>query len=118
MKRLVYFLLINLAIIAGGNSVYAQSQSDTLKTVLVKVSGISCNGDMPLIKKKLINQEGIEDVSYSEASNGKITFTILYHSIATTEEKIKQFIESAPSCDDPNTFPYKTKTVLPKHKSH
>lgn len=116
MKRLLYFLLINLAIIGGGKSVFAQAQTDTLKTVIIKVSGISCNGDMPLIKKKLINQDGIEDVSYTEASKGKVTFTIQYHSVATSEEKIKKFIESAPSCDDPNTFPYKTKIVVPKHK--
>lgn len=117
MKKTI-LVIIALFFVLISDSVKAQAVNDTLKSLTIKVSGISCNGDMPLIKKKLINQEGIEDVSYTDASNGKVTFTILYHSIATTEEKIKQFIESAPSCDDPNTFPYKTKTVLPKHKSH
>ena len=95
---------------------FGQTASDTLKTATIKVSGISCNGDMPLIKKKLINQEGIDEVNFSAAKGGAVTFTVKYHSSITTEKKIREWIEAAPSCDNPNLYPYKAKTIFPEPK--
>jgi hypothetical protein len=71
---------------------------------------------MPLIKKKLINQEGIDEVSYTEAKGGAVTFSVKYHSSLITEKKVREMIEAAPSCDNPNLYPYKTKTIFPKPK--
>lgn len=112
MKKVISLIII-LAAFASG-SVFGQSTNDTLKITTIKVSGISCNGDMPLIKKKLINQEGVDEVNYTEAKSGSVTFTIKYHTSIITEKKIREIIEASPSCDNPNVFPYKTKPVTPK----
>ena len=114
-----YFLSfgIFLSILISSQSVTGQSTSDSLKTASIKVSGITCNGDMPIIKKKLINLEGTESVTFTEAKNGVVTFTVEYHTSVITEERILKEIEAAPSCDNPNSFPYKTKPLSPRPKN-
>ncbi len=115
MNRIISIIIAVMAITAV-TSAFGQSTTDTLKTATIKVSGISCNGDMPLIKKKLINQAGIDEASYTEAKGGAVTFSVKYHSSIATEKKIREIIEAAPSCDNPNLFPYKTKLLNPEPK--
>lgn len=115
MKRIIS-IIIAIVATATCTTAFGQTTPDTVKTATIKVSGISCNGDMPLIKKKLINQEGIDEVSFSEAKGGAVTFTVKYHSSITTEKKIREWIEAAPSCDNPNLYPYKTKAIFPDPK--
>ena len=115
MKRIIS-IIIALVAITIGTTAFGQSTTDTLKSATIKVSGISCNGDMPLIKKKLINQEGIDEVNFTEAKDGAVTFSVKYHSSMTTEKKIRVVIEAVPSCDNPNLYPFKTKTLNSKTK--
>jgi len=82
---------------------------DTLKTTTITVANLHCNNDMPTIKKQLHNQEGIEDVSFTEIRGGQPIFTISYHSTATTQEQVEQAIEATPGCDDQDSRPYRVK---------
>jgi len=109
MKTILSMIVAFIAMIAP-NTAFAQ-QPDSLKTATIKVDGITCNGDMPVIKKKLVNGDGIEDVSFTEAKNGSVTFTVSYHSSAISEKEILMLIEAAPSCDNPTLYPYKTKPL-------
>lgn len=109
MKSIISIIILFIAI-AITNTVIAQTGADTLKTATIKVSGITCNGDMPVIRKKLLNQEGIDEAAFSAAKSGAVTFTVKYHSAIITEKKIREVIEGAPSCDNPNLYPYKVKT--------
>lgn len=115
MKRFIS-IIIAIVAITTCTTTFGQTTADTLKTATIKVSGISCNGDMPLIKKKLINHDGIDEVSFAEAKSGAVTFTVKYHSSITTEKKIREWIEAAPSCDNPNLYPYKAKEIFPQPK--
>lgn len=117
MNKLIS-LLFSILISVFCNKVSGQTVVDTVKTTTIKVNGISCNGDMPLIKKKLINQEGIDEVTFSEIKNEAVIFTIKFHSSVINEQKIEELIEGAPSCDDPALFPYKAKPFIPKSKRH
>ncbi len=111
MDKIFYALQICLAILSTCNLGNAQSINDSVLTVRVKVGGIGCGGDMAIIKKKLINQEGIDEVTFTDKKGDASTFTVTYHSSIVTEKKIREVIESAPCCDNPNEFPYKAKTV-------
>ncbi len=110
MNRIISILIVLLAI-TNCNTALSQATADSLKTVTIKVSGITCNGDMTVIKKKLINRDGIDEVSFTEAKKGEVTFTVKYHSSITNEKQIREWIEAAPSCDNPDLYPYKTKTI-------
>lgn len=107
MKK--YILFVG-AIIASIISFSAHAQAaDSLKTAIITVSNLSCNNDMPTIKKQLQNQEGIDEISFTAIKNGKSEFTVLYHSSATNLAQIVRAIEATPGCDDAATKPYKVK---------
>jgi copper chaperone CopZ len=113
--RKAFFLIIGLAALTG--SLSAQTASPTqateegLKTATVKIGGITCEKDLPIIKKKLVDQEGVEEVNWSDIKGGMVTFQVRYHSAAAGEEEIKAAIEAAPSCDRPDVFPYRVKQI-------
>lgn len=106
--------IILLAIFFGiflTQNTFCQNPKDTLKIISVKISGITCSGDLPIIKKKLINQPGIDDVKFEKTKSDTVIFKIEYHTSAIDEAKIRKAIEAAPSCDYPNEFPYKVKEI-------
>lgn len=110
-----YILL--LALFAGTTGpLRGQAAPDTLKTATLQVTGITCQGDMPVIKKKLINQEGIDEVTFTEAKGGSSMFTVFYHTSVTSEQQLVAIIESSPSCDYPDAFPYAAKPAKAKKK--
>ncbi len=108
--KILLSIIIALMTIAYGNSIFALTK-DTVKTSTVKVEGITCELEMTDIKKKLINQPGVDEVTYSKGASGMVTFTVKYHTSIITAKKIKEVIESAPSCENPNEFPYKVKSI-------
>ena len=107
-------ILIVFALCISGNA-KAQTAHDSTATIKIKVKGIICNMDFPLIKKKLINQEGVDEVAFSEIKSGAVVCTVTYHPLIISEEKISKAIEAAPSCENPNQYPYRAK-VLPSNK--
>ena len=109
-------LSIIVTLIITFTATAAFGQGDAYLSANFKVSGSTCSGDMPVIKKKLINQEGIDEVSFTDAKNGIVTFTVKYHSSVITEKRIREIIESAPSCDRPDEYPYKAKSISPEPK--
>lgn len=109
MKAII-LLTIFLGIFFAQNS-FGQNPKDTLKTISVKITGITCEGDLPIIKKKLINQPGVDEVTYEKAKTDTVNFVIKYHTSAIDEKKIRKTIEAAPSCDYPGVFPYKVKEL-------
>lgn len=115
MKSILSFMA-TLCLVFLGTIAFGQSNADAYLTAQFKVSGITCSGDMPVIKKKLINQEGIDEVSFTEAKNGVVTFTVKYHSSVISEKRVREMIEAAPSCDRPDEYPYKAKSIVPQPK--
>jgi copper chaperone CopZ len=113
MNRIISFI-IALVAVATGTTAFGQSSTDTTKIATIKVSGITCNGDMDQIKKKLVNSEGIDEATFTEAKSGVVTFTVKYHTSIITEKKIREKVEAAPSCDNPKLFPYKAKSITPE----
>jgi len=106
MKTIISMVMMLFAF----TTIKAQMTTDTLKTATIKVKGISCTMDLPIIKKKLVNQEGIDEVTYTEVKSEAVFFTVKYHTSVTNEKQIRSAIEAAPSCDAPNERPYKVKS--------
>ncbi|MBL7711438.1 MAG: hypothetical protein JNL13_03200 [Chitinophagaceae bacterium] len=90
---------------------FPAAAQDSLKTTTITVSNLQCNNDMPTIKRQLHNQQGIEEVSFTDIRGGQSVFTISYHSAATSQELVEQAIEATPGCDDQDSRPYKVKRV-------
>lgn len=105
MKKSI--LIINFIIVSLFSMIASAQSTDSLKTTIIKVGNLHCNNDMPTIKKQLQNQEGVEDITFTEIVGDQSIFTISYHSSATNQQKIENVIESTPGCDDKASTPYK-----------
>ena len=78
MKTIISIIALFITL---GTTNFAKAQAnDTLKTATIKIKGISCTMDLPIIKKKLVNEDGVEDVTYSEVKSEAVFFTVKYHS--------------------------------------
>ncbi|MFY8091453.1 MAG: hypothetical protein ACOVMI_09380 [Chitinophagaceae bacterium] len=115
MKKIVKAIFIFSFIVFKTSTLKAQATVDSVKTAIVKVSGIHCEGDMPEIKELLINKEGIDDVLFTSLKNGSSNFTIIYHTSVLKETQFKAIIEKIPSCSNAKVFPYKVKNIAIKN---
>lgn len=106
--RILIFCLLAIVTLMGITPTVS-AQTDSVLTVVIKVKNLHCNNDMPTIKKRLLNAEGIDEVQFTERKNEVSAFTVTYHSAATSKQQIEQLIESTPGCDNKNETPYKVK---------
>lgn len=112
----IFFIFIIVASFGCLTTSTAQTM-DSVKTAVLKVTNLHCDGDMPTIKKQLLNQDGVDDVSFTSRGGDASVFTITYHSVATNEQNLEKVIETTPGCDDKSETPYRVKhTRNPKTK--
>ncbi len=109
MKRILSLLIVVFCGCFAAPSVFAQSKASEPKKALVQVVNLTCDGDMPTIKKQLINQDGIESVEFTKRASGSSQFTILFNTDVITLDQIHKTIEKTPGCDDKSTTPYRVK---------
>ncbi|WP_353484339.1 hypothetical protein [Haliscomenobacter sp.] len=95
----------------NGMAQTANAPQDVVKVVTVKVSGVCCNGDLATIKKKLVNQEGIDEVTADNAKKEATNIKVKYHTGIVSEAKIRSLIEKTEGCEKPGDLPYKVKAV-------
>lgn len=107
MKSISFLLGIILSILINNNTAFAQTS--TSQKAVVAVKNLACDGDMPTIKKQLLNQDGIEEVTFTKRNNGLSTFTIMFNGEVLTLDQIHKAIEATPGCDDKSTTPYRVK---------
>lgn len=111
MRFLMVCLLAIITLMSTNLPMYAQT--DSVLTVVIKVKNLHCNNDMPTIKKRLLNAEGVDEVQFTDRKNEVSAFTVIYHSAATSKEQIEQVIETTPGCDNKNEMPYRVKKEKP-----
>ena len=116
MKHIIFALVIGVALLCG-NAAIGQSNTDSVKKITLKVTNLHCGNDMPSIKKRLLNQDGIDEVVFTEIAGETSVFTITYHSSVTGQEQIEKTVESTPGCDNKNETPYRVKKSGPRKKS-
>lgn len=106
MKKYISILLFIL--FAAPAAMHAQN-TDSLVVATLKVANVHCNNDMPTIKKRLLNQEGIDEVNFSPINGDVSVFSISFHSAVTNIAAIERVIETTPGCGNPQSTPYKVK---------
>ena len=116
MKKVFSSIVALIAILFISCPAFAQAHTDSVKKATIKVANLHCNNDMPTIKKQLLNQDGVEDVSFTEINGDASVFTINYHTSAINQDQIEKAIESTPGCDDKSETPYKVKKESPRKK--
>ncbi|WP_126246153.1 heavy-metal-associated domain-containing protein [Chitinophaga rhizosphaerae] len=109
MKHIIILAISLFTILGTATKASAQSAPDSLKKATIVVHNLTCNGDMPTIKKQLLNQDGIDDVVFTNRANGQSTFTISFHTSVIDRKTIESVIEKTPGCDDKSVTPYKVK---------
>ncbi|WEK34054.1 MAG: heavy metal-associated domain-containing protein [Candidatus Pseudobacter hemicellulosilyticus] len=109
MKSVFSFLAITLCLFFISANSSAQSPAGSSQKAVIAVVNLTCDGDMPTIKKQLLNQDGIESVDFTKRAGGSSTFTVLFNDGVINLSRIHKAIESTPGCDDKSTTPYRVK---------
>lgn len=110
MKKLFAILaVILITSFCALQTMAQQTGSDSLITTELKVFKLSCDGDMPTIKKQLLNQDGVMEVNFTARVNGSSTFIVKYLPGITDRSGIVRTIEATPGCDDKSSKPYRVK---------
>ena len=77
--------------------------------VVVKVSGITCGGDLPLICERVKKEKGVMNCQAVSKPAATTSFEVKYDPALITYQQVVAAIEDATSCDNPNQKPYKVK---------
>lgn len=112
--KFIKLLAFGFAIfIATSNTAFSQSanlnqQTDSVKTILVKVKGINCSMDLKTIST---NVEKLKGVSSCKAGKQGTTtnFEVQFNSTLISEKEIFSAIEGTSGCENPDDRPYKVK---------
>jgi len=103
------FLILALVAVFSCTLSHAQVPVDSVRVAELRVSGITCTGDLPIIQKNLVNAEGVDEVNWSPLEKGEAVARVSYHPALIEEKELLRLVESAPSCDAPGEFPYRAK---------
>ena len=91
------------------NAQTTQQKTDSVKTVTIKVSGITCGSDLKIINNNVQKQNGVvSSVSTSKAAP-TTTFEVKFNPSIIPIDSIYKVVENSPSCDFPDQKPYKVK---------
>jgi len=116
MKFLKY--IVASVIIIGATAISANAQtskettqpaSQTLQTIKIKVSGITCSGDCKDIQKSVSKLSGVTATKHIGKPAATSVFEITFNPALVTEKQIQKAVEDTPGCDDPAERPYKVK---------
>ena len=111
MNFIKSFILIFIIMITSTNNNFAQTteqKNESLKTINVKVKGITCSLDLKTITDNIEKLAGIN--SCKTKKKGAISsFEITFNPVLVTEKEIHAAIENTGGCKNPNDRPYKVK---------
>ena len=104
-------MLALVFIITNAQNISAQNitqNSDTSQTIVVKVKGVTCAGDLKTIASNVEKVEGV-----TTCKTGKMgatsSFEVKYNPKKANIKDIHSAIENTGGCENPNDKPYKVK---------
>lgn len=119
MKLFFYTLTIALAIIfttslsASAQTTKEQpttaAQTQKWQTIKLKVSGITCSGDIKDIEKVVSKMNGVASCKKVGKTASTSAFEVSFDPTVVSEKDIRKAVEDTPSCDNPNEKTYKVK---------
>jgi copper chaperone CopZ len=106
MNNIKSIILLFVLVIASTGLAF--SQTDSTKTVTLKVKGLNCADDVVSISDNVTKLKGVS--SCAAGNPGATTsFTVKFVPARINENEIRAAVENTPGCDDPNQKPYKVK---------
>lgn len=113
-KAMLLACVIFFAISKTGYSQTQSSQEQTSSakdtTVTVKVTGITCNGDLAMIADHVKKVNGVSSCKQVGKASAASSFEIKYDPSKATYSSLVKAVEATPSCDYPDKRPYKVKS--------
>ena len=118
MKKLILSACFSLTIILSAINTASAQVSDpaktettkqNLQTVKLKVSGITCKGDIKDISGRVTNMTGVADCKHEGKLAATSAFLVSFDPAVISEKAIRSVVEDTPGCTDPNDRPYKVK---------
>lgn len=85
------------------------TQAQTVKTIKLKVAGITCSGDCKDIQKVVSDMNGVNACKQVGKPSATIVFQVSFNPAVISEKEIRSAVEATPGCEDPNDRPYKVK---------
>ena len=111
MKFIKSLVLVFIILITSTSIAFAQKttqNTDSSKTVTIKVKGITCSMDLKMIAANVEKLKGV-----SSCKSGKMgttsSFEVKFNPILVTEKEINKVIENTGSCENPEEKIYKIK---------
>jgi copper chaperone CopZ len=111
MKHIKLLMMALAFIITNAQNISAQNitqNSDTSQTIVVKVKGVTCAGDLKTIASNVEKVEGV-----TTCKTGKMgatsSFEVKYNPKKANIKDIHSAIENTGGCENPNDRPYKVK---------
>lgn len=86
-----------------------QPAAQNLKTVKIKVSGVTCAGDCRDIQEVVGKLNGVDTVKQVGKPSATSVFEVSYNPMIVSEKEIYKAVEGTPGCKDPADRPYKVK---------
>ncbi len=113
MKFIKSLFLAFTVLTATTNVAFSQStntiqQTDSVKTLTVKVKGITCSMDLKMISANVEKLKGISSCKAGKEGT-TATFEVKYNPALVSEKEIFATIEETGSCENPEERPYKVK---------
>lgn len=106
----VLVLLMMLAFAQTGNSQTKENkQTGKDTTITIQVSGITCEGDLPIICERVKKEKGIADCKAVTKAAATSKFDVTYNPKLITYQQVVDAVQDAPSCDFPKEKPYRVK---------
>ncbi|GAA4341095.1 hypothetical protein GCM10023184_39260 [Flaviaesturariibacter amylovorans] len=117
-NQIFYSLLVLTFVTVFGHTAAAQTATAAPATqavaqkeakITVKVSGITCSGDLKDIQKAILKVAGVTACQPARKASATSAFEVTYQPSVATEAEIRKAIEATPGCDNPSERPYRAK---------
>ena len=112
MIRYLPSILTGILIFSLESTCLAQSpetpKADSLKSMIVKVKGITCSNDVKTITGNIEKLIGVQRCK-ADKPGATTSFELYYNPARVSEKEIFAAIENTGGCENPNEKPYKVK---------
>lgn len=112
VMALLLAMSFTIAQISCAQTPNPQSKTSNLNdtTVIVKVSGITCSGDLTMIAAGVEKMNGVSSCKQVGKMSTSTSFEVKYDPSKVSYAEVVKAIEDTASCDRPEQRPYKVKT--------
>jgi copper chaperone CopZ len=92
-------------------------QNQTIKTLQLKVSGVTCGGDLKDIATGISKLNGVSSCKPVGKASATSEFEVSFNPEIVSEKEIRKVVESTPGCKNPDDRPYKVKQEVKEIKT-